>query len=460
MSQSRASEINDLKTALEVLEGGGQLHRIDRPVDLDCELATVLVELENRGMGAALFTQPRGYQSGGDPIPVVGGVLSHPKQVGLVLGCEADELATFLLEAMDRPVPPAPRKDAPFLENVLRDEADLNRLPIPRHTAKDGGDRDGRFISGAVVFARDPDTGRANASYQRFQFQASRRMGININNWRHLLTYYEKAEARDESLPIAIAIGADPVVYVAAGIRTEIDEMEFAGALRGRPLEVTPAPETGILVPTGTEIVIEGDILPHLREVEGPLAEFTGHYSGIYQCPVFEVRAISHRANPIFQTIVPASLEHRYVGNSLPREPVLYRFVKHVSGGVRSVHLPPYGSGFLAVISIRADHPGQPKNVALAALASHVNIKVVVVVDEDVDIYNPHEVLWCLSTRVDAKRDLFTVPYSQGHEMDPSAEPGGITTKIGIDATLATGERGALEKVTYPRVDLSNYLGN
>ncbi|MFQ5692219.1 MAG: hypothetical protein ACE5IM_04145, partial [Nitrospinota bacterium] len=134
-------------------------------------------------------------------------------------------------------------------------------------------------------------------------------------------------------------------------------------------------------------------------------------------------------------------------------------FVKHVAAGVRNVHLPPYGSGFLAVISLRADHPGQPKNVALAALTSHVNIKAVVVVDEDVDIYNPQEVLWCLSTRVDAKRDGFTVPYAQGHEMDPSADPGGISTKIGIDATLSKTERGALEKVTYPPVDLSKYLG-
>ncbi|MFQ5914138.1 MAG: UbiD family decarboxylase [Nitrospinota bacterium] len=464
MSSKQASEIHDLRSALDVLEEGGQLHGIDRPVSLDCELAAVAVELENRGMGAALFTHPKGYQCEGNDIAVVAGVLSHPKRAGLVLGCEPSDLATFLMDAMDRPIPPAERRDAPFLENVLRDKADLNRLPIPRHTAKDGGERDGRFISGGVVFARDPETGRANASFQRFQFQTPRRMGININNWRHLLTYYEKAEARNQPLPIAIALGFDPVVCMAAGIRTEIDEMEYAGALRGRPLEVTPAPETGIPVPTGTEIVIEGDILPHRREAEGPLAEFTGHYSGIYQCPVFEVRAISHRGDPIFQTIVPASLEHRYVGNSLPREPVLYRFARHVSRGVRNVHLPPYGSGFLAVISMRADHPGQPKNVALAALTSHVNIKVVLVVDDDVDIYNPQEVLWCLSTRVDAKRDIFTVPYAQGHEMDPSAEPVGITTKVGIDATLQTdgpgGEREALEKVSYTSMDLSKYLGN
>ena len=459
-----AAGIRDLRSSLEVLERGGRLHRIDRAVNLDRELATVAIELENRAMGAALFTQPARDPSGAHRpeaagIPVVAGVLSHTEQVGLILGCETDEVVTRLASAMERPLRPVERKDAPFLENVLRDEADLNRLPIPRHTEKDGGDRDGRFISGGVVFARDPETGRTNASFQRFQLQGARRTGIQINNWRHLLTFYEKAEARNEALPIAIALGTDPVVSIAAGIRTEIDEMEYAGSLRGRPMEMTPAPATGIPVPSETEIVIEGEIPPHHREAEGPLAEFTGHYSGVYQAPVFEVSAISHRTNPIFQTIVPASLEHRNLGGSLPREPVLYKFVKHVAPSVRNVHLPPYASGFMAVISLKPEHPGQPKNVALAAMTSHVNIKVVVVVDQDVDIFNPMEILWCLSTRVDARRDLFTVPYSQGHEMDPSTEAGGIATKVGIDATLNPRGREALEKVTYPPIDLSKYLG-
>ncbi len=465
MAIVKASEIHDLRTGLEVLEAGGQLRRIERPVSLDCELGTLAVELENRAMGAALIENPVGEPAGlyspeAADIPVVANVMSHPKQIALILGCDPNELVPFLAASMERPVSPVGRDDAPFLENTLRDEADLNALPIPRHTAKDGGERDGRFISGGVVFARDPETGQANASFQRFQLQNARRTGIQINNWRHLLTCYEKAEARDEPLPIVIALGVDPVVSIAAGIRTEIDEMEYAGALRGRPIQVTPAPVTGISVPSGTEILIEGEILPHQRESEGPLAEFTGHYSGIYQAPVFEVTAISHRTDPIFQTIVPASQEHRNLGGSLPREPVLYRFVRHVAPGVKNVHLPPYGSGFMALISLQPEHRGQPKNVALAAMTSHVNIKVVVVVDADVDIYNSQEVMWALSTRVDAREDVFTVPYSQGHEMDPSTVEGGIATKIGIDATLNPRGREALEKVSYPPIDLAKYLDN
>lgn len=449
----KACKIHDLRSALEILEENGQLHRIEIPVDLHCELAAILVELESRGMGAALFTRPKGYA-----IPVVGGILSHPKRVALVLGCEPSSIADFLAKAAGRRLPPVFRDDAPFLENVHRQNADLTQIPIPQHSRKDGGGRDGRFITGGVIFARDPDTGRLNASFQRLQFKGPRRMGININNWRHLRLFYERAEARNEPLPIAIAVGVDPVVLMAAGTRTDTDELEFAGGLRGFPIEVTPAPETGIPVPTDTEIVIEGDILPHHREIEGPMAEFTGHYSGVYQCPVVEIRAISHRNNPIFETIVPASLEHQYVGNSLPKEPAVYRFAKHVSSSVRDVHVPPYGGGFLALISFKKDHPGQPKNVALAALTTHVNVKVVIVLDDDVDLYNPREVLWSLATRVDAKRDIFTIPYAQGTELDPTAENDGITTKIGIDATLPGDVRGELEKVIYERVDLSKYM--
>lgn len=449
----KTCEIHDLRTSLEVLEEHGQLHRIDSPVDLHCELAAILVELENRGMGAALFTRPKGHE-----IPVVGGVLSHQKRVALVLGCEPSRVVDFLTKAVEHSIPPVLRDDAPFLENIHREDADLTRIPIPQHSRNDGGDRDGRFITGGVIFARDPGTGRLNASFQRLQFKGPRRMGININNWRHLRLFYERAEARDEPLPIAIAVGVDPVVLIAAGTRTDMDELEFAGSLRGFPIEVTPAPETGIPVPTGTEIVIEGNILPHHREIEGPMAEFTGHYSGVYQCPVVELRAISHRNNPIFETIVPASLEHQYVGNSLPKEPAVYRFARHVSSGVRNVHVPPYGSGFLALISLQKDHPGQPKNVALSALTTHVNVKVVIVLDDDVDIYNPQEVLWSLATRVDAKRDIFTIPFAQGTELDPTAENGGITTKIGVDATLREDVREELKKVTYERVDLSKFL--
>ena len=121
------------------------------------------------------------------------------------------------------------------------------------------------------------------------------------------------------------------------------------------------------------------------------------------------------------------------------------------------MYIPPYGSGFLAIISLDKKNPGEPKNVALAAMASHVNIKNVIVVDPDVDIYNPAEIMWALSTRVDPKKDIFYIPYSQGHELDPASDERGVQTKMGIDATLWE-EKKNLEKVVYKKVDLNNYI--
>jgi 2,5-furandicarboxylate decarboxylase 1 len=233
--------------------------------------------------------------------------------------------------------------------------------------------------------------------------------------------------------------------------------MEISGAIRGRPIEVVKSVTNDIYVPATAEFVIEGVILPGVREKEGPLGEFTGHYSAPWDSPVFKVTAITHRNNAIYQTINGASFEHINLGNVLPREPLLKKFTSHVSSGIVNVHIPPYGSGFLAIVQIKKKNPGEPKNVALAAMMTYVNIKNVIVVDTDVDIYHPADILWALSSRVIPEKDIFYVPGAQGHELDPCSGARGVQTKTGIDATLSEESRG-YERVRYPEVDLASYL--
>jgi 2,5-furandicarboxylate decarboxylase 1 len=211
-------------------------------------------------------------------------------------------------------------------------------------------------------------------------------------------------------------------------------------------------------IPAEAEIVIEGHLAPHERRGEGALAEFHGYFGEIWDSPVFHVTAICRREEPIFQTIIPGWNEHVYVGNVLPREPLLLNFVRHVSKNVTGLHIPPYGSGFSAIVALRKTNPGEPKNVALAAMTAHVNVKWVIVVDPDVDIYDPADVLWALTTRVDWSRDIFLVPGSQGHEMDPTADMRGVHTKIGIDATFDKDRREYAGRVRYGAVALSRYL--
>jgi 2,5-furandicarboxylate decarboxylase 1 len=206
--------------------------------------------------------------------------------------------------------------------------------------------------------------------------------------------------------------------------------------------------------------VVEGFLPPHLVQDEGPLAEFHGFYGKPWPSPVFQVTAICWRDNPIYETIIPGWNEHVYIGSVLAREPLLMNFVQHVSKNVKGLHILPYAGGFTVVVAIDKTNPGEPRNVALAALAAHVNIRWCIVVDSDVDIYNPADIMWALTTRVDWGKDIFTIPGAQGHELDPVADTRGISTKICIDATNDKDRRPMGGRVHYDPVDLGKYLGS
>ena len=288
---------------------------------------------------------------------------------------------------------------------------DLGRLPVPGHAPLDGGP----FINGGVVIGRDPVSGRQNLSYVRLQVKDPDRIGVNLNQWRHLREFFETAEARGDNLPFCVALGVDPVLMIAAAFRYDGDEYEIAGALRGRPIETVRAKTCDLLVPATAEIVLECEILAHEREEEGPMAEYTGHYSGVAKQCVGHVKAITHRRHPIFETIAGASFEHLLLGTAVTREPKLKQLALAASPRVRDVLLPPYASGFLALIAMDKPKPGEPRNVAIAALNSHVNISVVVV-DADVNIFSPTDVLWALSTRVRWDRDVSVIAGTLGND--------------------------------------------
>ena len=189
------------------------------------------------------------------------------------------------------------------------------------------------------------------------------------------------------------------------------------------------------------KIVVEGFVQPAKRQPEGQTGEFQCDHGELWPSPTFEVTAICWRDKPICQTIIPGWHEHIYIGNVLPREPLLRRFVR-VPNPTANVHIPPYANGFLAIIQIERDNPGQPKNLAMAAMAAHMTIRNVVVVDEDIDIYDPGEILWALANRVDWTQDTFIEPDAQGDEMDPAAKERGVGAKLGIDATYKPEQPG------------------
>lgn len=446
------TDISDLRSYLDLLDSRGMLSRIKKPVDLEHELANVAVNLQRQYGKACLFEQPQG-----SPWPVFANAISTPEQAALALGCEVEGIIEVMERVLDPAagIPPEKSAQAPWLDNTLQgEEIDLWSLPIPTHGEHDGGP----FITGGITVAKDPVSGRGNLSYNRMQILGKKTFGFNVNEWRHVMEFYRHQEARDQPLEIAIAIGVDPAISIAAGARYPDDELCIAGAIRGSGIPVCTGVETGIDIPARAEIVIEGHLPPHQRKPEGPLAEFHGYYGELWESPVLEVTAIHHRDQPVFQTIIPGEAEHIYIGNVLPREPLLRRFVTHVSSHITGLHIPPYGNGFSVIIQVDKQHPGEPKNIALAAFTGHVNIKKAIVVDPDVNIYDPADVLWALTNRVDWSRDTFVVPGAQGHEMDPTADERGVHTKIGIDATYKPERRDYGERIRYPSLDLSNYL--
>jgi 2,5-furandicarboxylate decarboxylase 1 len=445
------TKINDLRTFLEVLKSNGLLNIVEKEVDLQFEIGSVIATLENKNQGAGLFKKIRGRD-----FSLCGGVLSSMKSVALALGCNTGEINDFLASCLDKPIKPNVVITGPCQEEIyVNEEVDLNRLPIPQHAPKDGGP----IITGGVVISKELYGTKQNLSFHRMQVKGKNKLSIMINEWRHLKEFYNEAEKEGKRLPIAIVSGADPAIYISAGLRYAGNELEIAGAIRGSGVDVVKCITSDIYVPAYAEFVIEGEILPFDREDEGPLGEFTGHYGAPWPSPVIHVTAITHRKDAVYQTINGASFEHINLGNVLPREPLLKKFASHVSSGVINVHIPPYGSGFLALIQIKKKNPGEPKNVALAAMMTYVNIKNVIVVDDDVDIYNPADIMWALSARVIPEKDIFYVPNAQGHELDPCSNERGVQTKMGIDATRREDSRG-FERVRYPEVDLSLYIKN
>ncbi len=438
--------VSDLRTYMELLRKQGELNLLESPVDLEQELGSILATVEKGGLPAVHFKNLKGR-----PGEVVGGLLSSHKKIALALGCETNEISKVLMEAYEHPVKPKEVATAEFHANILTGtEASLLELPIPTHAPLDGGP----FITAGACISKDPETGRQNVSFQRMHIKSANRSGIMINEWRHLREMMKKAWAKGEGLPIAVAVGVDPAILIAAGFRYDGDEMEIASAIRKQPIKVVKCQTSDIMVPAHAEFVLEGEILPDTLEKEGPLAEFTGHYGKLWESPVFKLKAICRRDGAIWQTMNGGSFEHINLGNVLPREPLLEKHCTYVSANVLDVHIPPYGSGFLAIVQMRKSNDGEPKNVAMAAMTSHVNIKNVIVVDEDTDIYNAAEVWWAVTNRVNPREDVFVIPNSQGHELDPCSDSVGVQNKTGIDATSKAHMKD-LKKVVYPSYDLS-----
>jgi len=416
----------------EFLEGLNDVIVVDDPVNPELELTKFLVKHRDRPV---LFKNVNGWA-------VIGNLWSSRDRIARRLGVRKGELNEVLLRAMGNPSPYVEIEgNAPFMSNVTSDVS-LSDLPIPKFYPGDGG----RYLTGALVIARDGDF--VNVSFHRMMVLEGDRAAIRLVP-RHLYSMWREKYEHGEELDVRIVVGAPLEVLLggATSVAYGVSELEIASALRmlsrGDRLKVRKIGD--IPVPVESEFVFEAKITDELVD-EGPFVDITGTYDEVRKQPVVVFERMYHVDDPIFHTILPGGYEH-FMLMGLPKEPQIYASVKRVVPKVHGVRLTEGGCMWLhAIVSITKQHEGDGKNAILAAFAGHPSLKHVVVVDEDVDIYDDRDVEWAVATRFQADRDLVIVRNARGSSLDPSAE-NSLTTKWGIDATKPLGEKEKFERV-------------
>ena len=283
----------DLREFLNFLEEKGLLKRVKKEVDVKYEIASMIRETCDVQGPCLFFENVKGYE-----MPVVGGVFATRQRVLLALEAEQSNVIERFLRGIDNPIEPKTVKSGPCQEvEFIGEEVDLNKLPILYHYKEDGG----AYITSGVAIAKHPETGYKNLSIHRMMLKGRDKLGFYIaSRDRHIWSFLTAAEKRQEPLEIAIAIGVEPVVCIASQIKTSREkyELSIAGGLRGQPVETVKCRTIDLEVPSTSEIVIEGEMIPNVRESEGPFGEYTGYYSKVSQSPVVKVKAITHRENP------------------------------------------------------------------------------------------------------------------------------------------------------------------
>ena len=439
---------------LEELERRGELRRVKREVDIKFESTAILKRAEREKGPAIFFEKLKGYPQKS----MVGNLFSTEERIALAMGARegipprkaAAERLMELYAAVPQAVrPPKLVETSPAKEVILKEDFDVMReIPVPTHCEKDGGP----YIAAGVVIAKHPDTGERIVQIIEMQVKGKNRIAISP-----VLPLMPQAFARAEEmrkpLEIAIAIGVEPALLLAAATAPEIaalDKYELASLFSGEPLEIVRAETVDLEIPADAEFVIEGEVIPGAREDMGPYGDYLRTYYWVESKPVIKVKTITMRKEPIYQDILADGLETVLLV-ALPNEVELLRKLKSLFPFVEDVYLTRSSSSHHAIISVRKMRDEDIRPLINWTLASATLVKHLIVIDaDDVDPTNPDEVEWALVTRVRADKDVVITPGFYGSPLDPSSEKG-FWTKMGIDATRPlTIPRERFEKSDVP----------
>jgi len=423
----------DLREYIAQLEDIGQLQVVEG-ADWDLEIGTITELMAEKGGPALLFDGIKGYPRG---YRVVANLLNSPKRLGTALGMSPDlptmELVGLLKRKFNelKPVPPVEVSQGPVLDNVREGgEVDMLQFPAPRWHEQDGG----RYIgTGDMVIMRDPDGNWVNVGTYRVQLHERDTLGLYISGGHHGKLIRQKYWAQGKSCPVAVVLGAHPVMWVPAFLAFPwgSSECDAAGGLLGRPIEVIKGEYTGLPIPAYAEIAIEGECPPpevESRE-EGPFGEWTGYYgSGARNEAVIKVKRIMYRSDPILLGSPPLKPPSSGSASYVFRSANLWHELEKLGiPDIRGVwHLRGGGSRYFSVISIKQRYTGHAKQVAMAAMSGPEGAyhgRFVIVVDDDIDPSNEQDVLWAMATRCDPATAIEVVRDCWSDRLDPLIHP-------------------------------------
>ena len=484
-------EVIDLRSALELLESiPGQMVHTDVEADPSAELAGVYryvgaggtVARPTKTGPAMTFENVKGHPGA----KVVIGLLASRKRVGYLLNSKPEKLGFMMRDAVKNAIAPVvvdkAKAQCQEVVHLATDEGfDIRKLiPAPTNTPEDAGP----YVTLGMCYASDVETGESDVTIHRLCLQSKDEISMFFTpGARHLGAFREKAEALSKPLPISISIGVDPAIEIASCFEPPttplgFNELSIAGAIRGKAVELAPCVTIDEKCIANAEYVIEGELLVGARVREDQnsntgkaMPEFPG-YTGPAnaELPVIKVKAVTHRVNPIMQTCIGPSEEHVSM-TGIPTEASILDMVERaMPGRVQNVYAHSSGGGkFIAVIQFKKTVPsdeGRQRQAALLAFSAFPELKQVILVDEDVDIFDTNDVLWAMTTRMQADVDIVTIPGVRCHPLDPSNDPAcswsirdhGIACKTIYDATVPFNQKARFQRAKFMEVDVKKFL--
>ena len=446
-----------LRGFIEFLGEKGELLTIDKKVSSKYEAATIQMKILKEMGKAVLFTNIDGKKQ-----RMLGNIYTSRRMVSYIFGVKPQNVVEKVMSFKTaRRFPSKFVKKGSCQEIVNKDFKDIKDVvPIPWNYERDAN----YYITAGIAVVEDVEAGKMNSAICRMMYRGGRFLNIYFAPMQRNWLIFNQYKAAKRDMPIAVVIGADPFVMFAseAGIQYEKDKFEYAGAMMGKPVEVVRCKSINLYVPANVEYVLEGTVSWDKTGMEGPMGENQRVYGQQGENPIVTISCITHRKDPIFQNILPGTVEEQSL-LAIPMEARILEQLKRISTSVITINLLP---NFMNCVIQIGDYPpvqrGVVKNILMTALADPW-IKYAIAVDQDVNIDDPDEVNWAISTRADLSEDLFMIKNSWGFVMDPSRKSKmDPVTKIGIDATVDPLEKERFVKadvVDYHKLNLKDFLG-